>query len=171
MKKLLVLSLLAAAFAAAPAQEPTPTPNQNQRQAWLTWDATFPGGGEYWVRLDTITSVSIHDYVLDGAVLVTEVNIATAGSELARFYYVEINKPSTPGNVGQSIMNLAEEKGKDLMTRAGQDEAINRVVKNYPTTTHAHTVEYRLKTKDSLRKLFESVRDAVKNRKSASFKP
>lgn len=169
MNKLLVLPLLAAAFAVAQAQEPAPTPNQ--RQPWLTWDASFPGGGEYWVRLDTVTSVSIHDYVLDGAVLVTEVNIATTGSELARFYYVEVNKPSTPGGVGQSVMNIAEEKGKDLLTRAGQDDAVSRVMKNYPTTTHAHTVEYRLKTKDSLRKLFESVRDAVKNRKSASFKP
>lgn len=169
MKKLLVLSLLAAALGAAHAQEPTPTPRP--RQAWLTWDATFPSGGEYWVRLDTVTSVSIHDYVLDGAVQVTEVNIATDGSELARFYYVEINKPSTPGNVGQSFMNLAEEKGKDLLTRAGQDDAVTRVVKNYPTTTHAHTVEYRLKSKEAVRKLFESVRDAVKNRKSGSFKP
>lgn len=169
MKKFLLFPLLAAAFGAAQAQEPTPAPNQ--RNPFLIWSVTFPNGNEYLVRVDSITSVSLHDYVLDGAVKVTEVNVATNGSELARFYYVETNKPSTPGNVGQSAVNLAEEKAKDLLTRAGQDDLVTRVVKNYPTTTHAHTVEYRFKNKDDLKKLFDSVSDAFRNRKSGTFKP
>lgn len=168
MRKFFLLSLLVAAFTATHAQEPTPSPTPLGRGVWTF---TNTDGGEYVVRLDAILSVSQHEYVLDGAGKVTEVNISTAGSELVRFYYVEPNKPTMPGGVGQSAVNIVEEKAKEALTRAGADEVIAKVVKNYPTTTHAHTIEYRLANKDALKKLYDSVKDSFLYKRAATFKP
>lgn len=168
MKKFLLLSLLAAAVGTAGAQEPTPSSTPLVRGVWAF---TNTDGGEYIVRLDAILSVSMHDYVLDGAGKVSEVNISTAGSESVRFYYVEPNKPTMPGGVGQSAVDFVEEKAKAALTRAGADDLVVKVVKNYPTTTHAHTVEYRLAGRDVLKKLFDSVKDSWLSKRPGSFKP
>jgi hypothetical protein len=158
----------AMAFAlSARAQEPTPTPDQASRG---TWTANLPGG-TYIVGLSAITSVSIHDYVVDGAARVSEVNVSALGSEAVRFYYIEPNTPQAPDGVGQSAINLIKEKAQDAISRGGGDDVWMKVVKNYPTTTHAHTVEYRLPTRESLQKLFESVKDSWTRRRAGAFKP
>jgi hypothetical protein len=51
------------------------------------------------------------------------------------------------------------------------DDVRTKVVKSYPTTTHAHTVEYRLVDRESLNKLFDSIEEAWLNGRAGSFKP
>ena len=71
----LLLALLTAPVLCAqqPAATPaTPSPNT----AIPMWRATLPGG-TYSVALRSIVSVSTHEYVIDGAARVTEVNIDT----------------------------------------------------------------------------------------------
>ncbi len=134
------------------------------------WVAEMPAG-KYIVRLTAITSVSMHEYVVDGTVRISEVNIGTNGSELARFYYIEPNIPNSPNGVGQSGIDKVKEKLQEATERAGDDQFWQKVSKNYPTTTHAHTVEYRVGFKETLTKLFESAENAWLKGNGGTFKP
>ena len=167
MKKILLLLAAAASLAGALAQEPTPTPVPRRNGVW---QADLPGG-KYTVRLNAITAVSMHEYLVDGAARVTEVNIDTIGTGLVRFYFIEPNTPQTPNGIGQSAVDLIKDRAQEALSRGGGDDAWSKVVKSYPTTTHARTVEYRLATKESLNKLFDSIRRAFLNRQAGTFKP
>lgn len=164
------VTLLGLGLASALAQEETPTPTPTRSGEIPTWMVTLPGG-TYRVALSAITAVSQHEYIVDGAARVTEVNVSTRGTETVRFYFIEPNVPQAPGGVGQSAVEMIKERAQEAVSRAGADDAWSKVVKNYPITTHARTVEYRLSNKESLIKLFESVQNSwVKNR-PATFKP
>jgi hypothetical protein len=154
-------------LASAMAQEASPTPDQLRRGIWR---AELPGGA-YLVRLSAITSVSLHEYIVDGAARVAEVNIATSGSELARFYYIEPYPPKPPVAAGQKALSTIEDKAKEASARLETSDLRAKVVKSYPTTTHAHTVEYRLSDRESLNKLFNSIEDAWLSGRAGSFKP
>lgn len=171
MKKLLILLALAATAGAAHAQQR----NTPERQALAVdnrfWEAEFPTG-TYIVKLSAICSISKHEYIVDGAAKVTEVSIGTWGSEQARFYYIEPNTPKAPDGIGQSVINAAQEAAQEASQRApGSDQITQAVVKNYPTTTHAHTVEYRVLSVEVLDKIFTSVRQALLNNQGTTFKP
>lgn len=127
------------------------------------WVGTFPHG-QYIVGLGSIISVSKHVYVLDSAAVVTEVNIDTNGAGFVRFYYVE---PITEGNNFKS-MNSANERFAELADRAakrigGNAEHLtkdNTVFKQYPTTSHARTIEFRVSDASYLDDLYASVTTA-----------
>lgn len=146
----------------------TPTPEENPRRAF--WKANLPGG-TYEVKLVTIASVSQHEYVVDGVGMVSEVNIATLSSALARFYSVEPFTPDTPDGVGQGVVNLVKDRVKETAGELAGDDANTRVLKNYPTSTHAHTIEYRLATKGALNRLFSSIEKAWTTDRGETFKP
>ena len=167
--KLLRIAAIAIAvpLASVLAQETSPTPDQLRRGIWR---ADLPGG-EYIVRLSAITSVSLHEYIVDGAARVVEVNISTSGSQLARFYHIEPYPPKAPVPAGQRVLSAIENKAKEVSARLETDDIRANVVKSYPTTTHAHTVEYRLADRESLSKLFNSIEEAWLNGRAGSFKP
>lgn len=151
------------------AQQASPTPESTpESNARLVWTAEMPAG-DYIVRLTAITSISMHEYVVDASAKITEVTIATSGSEIARFYYIAPLTPQVPGNVGQSGVDMLNDKAKELADRTGASEW-QKVVKNYPVSTHAHTIEYRVGSKDTLDKLFKSVRTAWLKDQSGTFK-
>jgi hypothetical protein len=145
-------------------------PSTSEQQHKEIWRAELPGG-TYIVRLSAISCVSLHEYVVDGAARVVEVNIATSGSELARFYHIEPYPPKPPVASVQKAMDTIENKAKEAIARVETSDLRGKVVKNYPTTTHAHTVEYRLTDKESVNKLFKSIEDSWLNGRSGSFKP
>lgn len=137
------------------------------------WRTELPGGS-YDVALSMIDSVSTHDYIVDKAVKVYELTIATHSSVEARFYYIEPLKPAAPNGIGQGVMDKVQEKVQEGAQRTLGDNAdllFNSVIKNYPTTTHAHTVEYRLTTRDDVDKMFKSVEAAWRNNVDTSYKP
>ena len=51
--------------------------------------------------------------------------------------------------------------------KTGQD-VWKKVVKNYPTTTHARTVEYRVVKKEDLNKIYESAEEAFRLQRNKS---
>jgi hypothetical protein len=108
--------------------------------------------------------VSIHDYVVDGVARVTEMNIETPGTTEVRFYYLEPLTPASPVGVGQSALDKVQELANEASGRLnpGDEPPWEKVVKSYPTTTHAHTVEYRLDTLDDLQNLFNSAEQAFR---------
>lgn len=124
------------------------------------WICNSPGG-TYEVALRSIVSVSTCEYIANGAAHVTEVNIDTQGNMAVRFYFIEPVTVNAPGGVGQSAIDKAQEITQELQDRSGQD-VWDKVVKDYPTTTHMHTVEYRVDTKDDLMKIFTSAEAAFR---------
>ncbi|MEM1158796.1 MAG: hypothetical protein AAGH72_11145 [Verrucomicrobiota bacterium] len=120
---------------------------------------TLPGG-EYMVDLGRVTSVSLHKFYVDGAFAVHEVTVDTTGNTVARFYFVERNKDATaPRGIGQSLLDRAQNKVDEVKERAGLPDLLDEaVVKSYPTTTHAHTVEYRISSKEQLEKLYQDIK-------------
>jgi len=139
------------------AQEPdpansTPPPNTPVQASRPVWRCNLPGGN-YEIVVAAMVSVSSHEYIVDGAARVTEVNVDTQGILTVRFYYIE--PLSTPGGVGAATLSKVQSVLTEAADRTGVD-AWRKVVKNYPTTTHAKTVEYRLGSKESLTKVLNS---------------
>jgi hypothetical protein len=155
MKKLLLIALLLAGL------------TSSLRAAF--WRCELPGGS-YMVNLAMVASVSSHEYVVDGISRVTELTIGTSGSVVARFYYIELMVPKSPVGFGQSLIDKAQEKLEDASDRTGVEPVWKKVVKNYPTTTHAHTVEYRLDSIDQLGKLQKSIEEAWRNNRDGTLK-
>jgi hypothetical protein len=122
------------------------------------WQAGVPGG-HYMVALDRIASISMHQYVLDGQLLVNEMVIDTNGRSLARFYHVTTVAEGSNSATARKVV----ERGQELLDRAGQragTNAHNLAQKNYPTTSHAGMVEYRILDLRDLDALHRSVKSA-----------
>lgn len=156
----LCLVLLAANASAQEPDPANPTPPTNTpvQATKPIWRCNLPGG-TYEIVVAAIVSVSSHEYIVDGAARVTEVNVDTQGSLTARFYYIE--PLATPGGVGAATLGKVQSVLTEAADRTGVD-AWKKVVKNYPTTTHAKTVEYRLGTKESLTKLLNSASKSLR---------
>jgi hypothetical protein len=166
----LAAPLLHAQKAAPAATTPVPTGTPSATPPptnILMWRCNLPGGS-YSVALRSIVSVSSHEYIVDAVARVTEVNIDTNGSALARFYYIEPNAPTSPIGLGTATIEKAQQLLQEGAERSGQD-VWKKVVKNYPTTTHAHTIEYRVADKDTLTKLYESAESALRLNKNTVF--
>jgi hypothetical protein len=122
------------------------------------WSASLQGG-EYSVALEKISSVSIHEYVLNANLIVTEMVIDTDGRALARFYHVRsVAEDTASGATGRLV-----ERGKDLIDRAGQRAKVdfhNLPQKDYPTTSHAGMIEFRLMRLNDLKALHKSAQGA-----------
>ena len=109
-----------------------------------------------------------HRNDLNGVAQVTEVNIDTTGNMAVRFYFIEPVTPNSPVGVGQSAIDRAGELAQELQDRMGQD-TWKKVIKNYPTSTHAHTIEYRVDSKDDLDKIFASAELAFRTGTPAAY--
>ena len=149
---------------------PTPTGTYVTGVAGF-WRCETPGG-VFLVALRNIQSVSSHEYIVDGAARVTEVTIATASSVEARFYYLEPVTGNNASPVGQAAtLQALQQRAQDLATSHGPIEPVwEKVIKNYPATTHAHTVEFRLTTKANLQQIEQSLEQAWTTGKGLSIK-
>lgn len=131
------------------------------------WQATVPGGS-YMVALDHITSVSIHEYVLNAQLLVNEVVIDTDGRALVRFYHVASVLEGGATATGGRIV----ERGRELIDRAGQRAKIdyhNLAQKDYPTTSHAGMIEYRILNLADLKALYKNAQSAWESGKGKTI--
>lgn len=133
------------------------------------WRCTLPGGA-YMVRIASIVSVSQHQYLVDGSMRVYEVTIATDSSALARFYYIEPATGTGPGGYIDNAVKQVSDAAESVVGTAGGQPVWKEVVKNYPTTTHAHTVEYRLESLQQLNNLYKSAADCFNNDKDGEYK-
>lgn len=163
---ILSLSLQIVALGQTPSPTPSPAPTPESRLP--VWRCELPGG-TYEVAIRAIVSVSIHEYVVDGVARVNELNVDTQGNMAARFYYLEPTAAKSPVGVGQSALDRVGELAKEAGQRVGADQVWQRVVKTYPTTTHAHTVEYRVENEDQLKQIFSSAQGAFESGKTATY--
>jgi hypothetical protein len=166
MLKALLLPLFLAATSLLGQAPTTPPPAPVPNTAQPIWRCTL-AGGSYEVAVRAIIAVSSHEYVVDTAARVTEVNIDTAGSMLARFYFIEPNTPGTAAPAAATI-ERAQQITTEVATRTGTD-AWKKVVKNYPATTHARTVEYRVSHKEQLQQILASAQESFRQGRSGSI--
>ncbi len=131
------------------------------------WQATL-GGGHYMVALDRISSVSRHQYVLDGAVIVDEVTVDTIGQALARFYHISPITDAAAGSTASDVVDRARELVERAADRAGTNVQ-NMVVKKYPVTSHAKTIEYRILSEAELTALYKSVQNSWETGRGRKF--
>ena len=122
------------------------------------------------VSLPTISLVSTHEYVVDGMARVTELTVATNTAVVARFYFIEPMTPKSPIGAGQSILDKVDSVTKEVASRAGVENVWQKVIKNYPATTHAHTVEYRLESMDQLQYIQKSLEAAWRENVETNIK-
>jgi hypothetical protein len=173
---LLAMMLLLASLpvhAQAPADAPGNSKNTGDTpQANRFWQATLPGG-HYMVALDRISAISRHRYVLlDGSAIVDEVTIDALGQALARFYYIApVTDAATGSHAGQIASRIAERAGEliDKTADTAGTGAHQMVIKKFPETTHAHTIEYRLLSAEELSGLYASVRTSWESGRGRKF--
>lgn len=176
MKALLppVLACFLAAISTVSAQtapttsNTTKAPDRESDGNHRFWQASLPGG-HYMVALDRITAISRHSYAIpEAGMLVDEVTVDTIGQGLARFYF---SRPLTEG-VNNNAANNLTGRAKELLDYAGQRAGTDlhkMVVKKYPETTHARTIEYRLLSAEELGALYGSVRNAWESGRGRIF--
>lgn len=175
MKKSLlhIIAMVLAAALSALAQEASDSrKTEDTAEPNRFWQASLPGG-HYMVALDRISSISRHKYVLDGAVIVDEVTVDALGQALARFYYIEpITNAAGGTHTGATAARLVD-RGTELLDKAartaGAADVPNMVIKKFPETTHARTIEYRLLSAQQLGSLYNSVRTAWENGRGRKF--
>jgi len=114
-------------------------------------------GGSFLARLDTISSVSQHQYVVDGAAKVFEVTVDTTGSQTARFYYIEVVGEGSPLAIGKNALDRMKSVAEGVTDRSGTGEVWTQVIKHYPTTTHARTAEFRVEAVEILDKIYQHI--------------
>ena len=122
------------------------------------WDCTV-AGGNFTIALGKIASVSIHEFNITGG-RVVEVNVDTEGSVCARFYFLEPLKAGGAFSATEVIKDRLTEVADTAADRTGSDKVWRKVQKDYPIATHAHTVEYRLQSREDLAAIHSSVKGA-----------
>lgn len=123
------------------------------------WQVTSPGG-HYMVAIDRISAIGKSEYMLSGGIKATEVTVDTLGQAIARFYYLE------PITAGSNAGGVIADRAKDVLNRIDQRTGTNvstMVQKDYPTTTHARTIEYRLNSLADLEQLYKSLQNALES--------
>jgi hypothetical protein len=166
--RVLLLALLALALRLE-AQNPTPSPQPGTTQSVLPiFRAQLPGG-IYEVGVRSIVAVSIHEYIVDAAARVVEVNLDTNSSLFARFYFLEPNTPGPPSTVASGALAKAQELLTTTSDKAGVD-VWRKVVKNYPVTTHAKTAEFRVQSREDLNKIFDAADEAFRFQRPKTVK-
>jgi hypothetical protein len=69
-----------------------------------------------------------------------------------------------------AVINRAEDAGRDAANRASPSAGRINVVKDYPNTTHSHTVEYALQEEAVLNSLYSSLMQALHTGKGRTWK-
>lgn len=120
------------------------------------WQAQLPGG-HYMVALDRIASISVHEYLLDSTLIVHEMTVDTNGRALARFYHIQPVTDAMDRSEVTRVAERAREAADRVAQRAGTDVQ-NMAQKQYPTTTHAGTIEYRILDLRDLDAMYNSLK-------------
>lgn len=162
MKNLLLCIAALWITCSLPAQTSSPGMKGNPNEEEVTrdglWDGRF-NGGTYLVRCNQIIALSKHEYVADAAARVVEINLTMNSNMTVRFYYLEPVRIEGGGalGAGQQALDRARAMVQDAASRVSPTIVEPKVVKNYPTSTHASTVEFVLASEDRLNSLHASL--------------
>lgn len=152
----------------------TPAHGQEQQQQQPSrpriWTADFGDTAKITVDLRSIVSVSIHPYMLNGAVQVTEVTIDTTGNNSIRFYYIHADDSITATETSpQGIISSAGQKIQREITQQKNESGLPAV--KFPEGAYAHTIEYQVNSLDDLLSLYKSVISVWNPSGGRTYKP
>jgi hypothetical protein len=127
----------------------------------------------YYGKEAGVQSISTQEYITANF-RVIELNIVTQGTALVRIYY---SRPLRPGELQQAMSDglgaAGISGGSSIIQRplppqvqamadraAGVSEAVTgtEVMKEYPIATHAHTIEFRIGSRDELLELHKELK-------------
>lgn len=138
-------------------EEPTDQTNARAARNGF-WEASFPTG-EFLVALRNIRAIAKHEYIISNAgTRVVEVTIETGGDTTTRIYYVEPVGANASGTTQRAI-----QRGQELVDRSGNrtnQNLTSQVTKEYPVTTHAKTIEYRVSDEAALNRVYQDLKKA-----------
>ncbi len=174
-----ILALMAALLA-CPLHAQTPVPDPTATGKPATGDSAQPnrfwtanvGGGQYMVAIERISAISRHKYLLDGNIIVDEVTVDALGQALCRFYFLSPVTDAMKGNGLGAAASRIVDRGREVLDKTAGDagsDLHNMVIKKFPETTHAHTIEYRVLSAEELTGLYNSVRTAWETGKGRKF--
>jgi hypothetical protein len=156
-----------------PESDPAKEENKNDVPAHNRfWQANVGGGGHYMVALDRISAISRHKYLLDGTVIVDEVTVDALGQALARFYFLTPVTDAASGNAAIDAASGVVDRARELVDKTAAEAGTdihNMVIKKFPETTHAHTIEYRVQSAEELGGLYNSVRTSWETGRGRKF--
>ncbi|MFT5468539.1 MAG: hypothetical protein ACI8UO_003649 [Verrucomicrobiales bacterium] len=157
----LLLPLILALPVAASAQNPNTTTPAAQGtgdsvvDGWRGYLSIDYYGNKFIIPYARIVSISQAEYLVDGGGKVIELTIDTTGQATGRFYFLDTVLADTPLNAGQIVNNRV----KGIQNRVGDKTGIDTraVVKHYPDTTHAKTIEFNVRAKGHLKVLLDHI--------------
>lgn len=106
------------------------------------------------INVNTITSIAMHNYRLNGDNLISQVTIDTMGNNTIRFYYVHPAREISPVNDPRDAIS----KVRQQVTRessAQRDDADVPAVK-FPEGTYAHSIEFQIGKPEELKKFYKT---------------
>jgi len=147
--------------------------NSNAIRNRALFGIEFPGDAKsYHAQEEAVLSISKQEYVTS-AFRVLEVNIVTDGPAMLRIYYSRALKPGelqgalgdaadASGVPGSSIIKTPLPPQVKTMAGRGADVAdsitSDTVIKEYPLATHAHTIEFRISSRNELLALHDELK-------------
>lgn len=127
------------------------------------WTASISGSpaGAICIPVRLISSVSVHNYLLNGKIPIAELTIDTLGNNSIRMYTVLSSSADS-----MDLMGVATAAKGELMKESG---GMPSVAKQYPNTTHAHSIEYSLSSVKQLKAVYNSVCKCLATGKGAKL--
>ncbi len=127
--------------------------------------------------LADIEAVSLQNYIVDGKIEVTETTAALKSSSFIRFYFIT-NAPGSgilddrAKRVADKMEESTEKYGQiPNATPIIQSRSNQKVIKNYPITTHAHMMEHRVLDRKQVYEIYDSLDQTILEFKSFPLAP
>ncbi len=157
----LPLATMPAFSADEEASKETDSKNANAKYG-VYWMATFSGSpsGSVCVRLQEITSVSIHNYMLNGKIPIAELTIDTTGNNSIRIYSILSGE-----DMSKEVLSMVSQ----LKREAQSIGSAPQVAKQFPEGTHSHSIEYSVSDANQLKAIYNSITKAMMNNKSTKM--
>lgn len=132
-----------------------PTGNVRAEIVPLFWKALV-GGSIVSVPLTSVEYFGVQTYDVDGVARVRELTITTKSQSMIRIYHM-----APLGAIAEHTENTLKALGQ--IAEAVADAELNVPVKVFPSTTHAHMVEYRTTERTDIDTLYLHLETAMKD--------
>lgn len=163
LPSLALLSILPLAIASAQNETPIQTELKNVEPSAqirstrgdimpIFWKAKL-GDSSVMIPIRSIEFFGVQNYEVDGVTVVRELTISTDSNNLIRIYHIRpIDLAGQATNTLETLRRVAE---------GTTGEELDRPVKIFPQTTHAHMVEYRVEEESHVSSLYEHLESVM----------
>lgn len=126
------------------------------------WIGTFASSpqGNICVRLSEITSITIHNYMLNGKIPIGELTIDTTGNNSIRIYCV-----LSAEDMSKEVLSMVSA----LKAETSDLGSVPQVAKQFPEGTHAHSIEYSVTSETQLKAIYASIVKSMMSNKNGKM--